>query len=389
MLHRAATLALVLALPFSTACKSRKASPAAVVTAPDAQVGGPDAAEPEAGARNQGSKWASGEPGEDEPAGGMQMFKEAWVYVDGRPVGVLRETEMPDRLPVAWTKEEGDIAFTADSTGPRSLWFYTKRWRVSDYLTAVGVDLKQIKMVVFHGGRGVVAISGDVFREYKDGLRFDLTGINRMKLRVFLPRGMPRDTAFDRYVAISVIVDKPVPELDRRANALMLDGEVIGGIPYHGAPLRGGVRIYLDGRLAMVLKRNALGDVGKLPGATPSWNLGALLAATGLDTANIAAAEVVHRDRRKRVENFDLATFNIAADEGASGKILVAGSKQIVEALQLFSKGKVPGPWTPEPMEKFLDGKVKEPYPEDDTDDDDAAADAIDKGLPPPAPKQP
>ena len=206
-------------------------------------------------------------------------------------------------------------------------------------------------------------------------------------MQAYLRLLVSQNSSFDRYVAISVIVDKPVPELDRRANALMLDGEVIGGIPYHGAPLRGGVRIYLDGRLAMVLKRNALGDVGKLPGATPSWNLGALLAATGLDTATIAAAEVVHRDRRKRVENFDLATFNIAADEGASGKILVAGSKQVVEALQLFSKGKVPGPWTPEPMEKFLDGKVKEPYPEDDDVGISPDAGAIDAGPPPPATK--
>jgi len=385
VLNRAATLALVLAIPFAAACKSHKdKAPPVVAAAPLADAGVPVELD---AAQEHGQKWQGGDPGDDSPQGGFSMFKEAWVYVDGRPVGVLRESEMPDGLPVAWTETEQDIAFDANSTGPRSLKYFTKRWRISDYLRAVGVDLAKVKMVVAHGGRGVVAIPGDDFRKFQDGLRFDLTGVNRMKLRVFLPRGLPRDTAFDRYVAISVIVDKPVPEVDHVGNSLMLDGEEIGGIPYHGTPLRGGVRIYLDGRLAMVLKRNALGDAGKLPGPTPRWNLGALLEANGIATADLAAADVVNRDQRERYPGFDPKTFNVAAAEGASGKILVAGTDDVVEALQLFSKGKVPAPWTGAPMEKFLDGKVKEAYPLPEKYIlDDEAADLMDRDQPlPPA----
>lgn len=379
MLHRAATLALSLALAIPLAvplagCKGKpggagsgsgSAPGSAVPVAPAPVIDAAEAAgEPAPGARNQGSKWTEGEPGDDEGRqGGMQMFKEAWVYVDGRPLGVLYEPELPDGIPIAWHKEETDVEFDANSTGPRSMWVLLKRWRLADYLRAAGVDVKKVKMVVVHGGRGVVAIPGDVFRKYQDGIRFDLTGITRSKLRVFFPNDMPRDTSFDRYFAVSVIVDKPVPEVDRKENSLLLDGEEIGGIPYHGTPLRGGVRIYLDGKLAMVLKRNQLGDTAKVDGPTPRWNLGGLLTASGVTTTDVVAADVVVGEWRERVDGFDLAKFNVQADEGASGKILEAGTGRVVQAMHLFTKGKVPKVWVPEPFEKQLDGKIVEPYP--------------------------
>lgn len=311
---------------------------------------------------NHGDRWkeidndGDGEP--DATTGGFQMFKEAWFYVDGVPKGVLREVEMPASLPIAWTEQIEYLDFDAGDPGPHERTFLVKRWRISDYIKMLGIPLAKVKMVIAHGGRGVVAIPGDVFRKYADKLRFDLTGNNKMKLRVFLPDGMPRETAYDRYVAISVIVDKPVPTTDE-SNELVLDGEMIGGIPYFGAPLRGGIRVYVDDKLAMVIKRNQLGDVGRLDGPTPAWNVAKLLEANGVPTKDLVAADIILKETRTRVADLDLATFNFTSSEQQQGKILAGPDNVPTNAIVLYHKGKVPPVWERAPMEKYPDGTIK------------------------------
>lgn len=311
---------------------------------------------------SHGDRWKEidndGDGEVDATVGGFQMFKEAWFYVDGVPKGVLREVEMPSTLPIAWTEQIEYLDFDAGDPGPHERTFLVKRWRISDYIKHLGIDLKKVKMVIAHGGRGVVAIPGDVFRQYADKLRFDLTGNNKQKLRVFLPDGMPRETAYDRYVAISVIVDKPVPTTDE-SNELVLDGEVIGGIPYFGAPLRGGIRVYVDDRLAMVIKRNQLGEVGKVEGPTPTWNVAKLLEANGIATKDLVAADIIEKESRARLDAIDLATFNFTSSEQQQGKVLVGPNQVPTNALVLYSKGKVPPPWKRAPMEKYPDGTIK------------------------------
>lgn len=357
MLRHTPTLGLTLALAATAACKSKSAPP------PPPPVAVIDAGAADAELAVHGDKWKGPEPGDDFNDGGFQNFKEPWVYVDGKPVGVLREPELPP-LPVAWTKKDEDVEFDANSTGPRVLYYLAKRWRITDYLSAIGVDLAKVKLVCFHGGRGVVYLSGDVVRKWADGLRFDLTGVNRTKLRVFLPTGMPRNVAFDRYVAVSVYIDKPPPELDKTTDYLLVDGQPVGdGIPYYGAPIRGGVRIYKDGRLAFALKRNLLGDAGRVDGTKDRWNLAALLDANAVSTDDVVAADLIARDWRGRYHDFDMKTFEFTVAEQASGKIVVAATRQPIEAIQLFSKDKVPPVWSPAPDQTFLDGKTKEPYP--------------------------
>jgi hypothetical protein len=354
------TLGLTLALAASAACKSKREAP----PPPPPPVAAIDAGAPDADqAGAHGDKWKGGEPGDEFTDGGFQNFKEAWVYVDGKPAGVLREPELPP-MPVAWTKKDEDVEFDANSTGPRVLYYLAKRWRVTDYLTAIGVDLAKVKLVCIHGGRGVVYLPGDVLRKWSDGLRFDLTGVNRTKLRVFLPTGMPRNVSFDRYVAITVYVDKPLPELEKSTDYLLLDGQPVGdGIPYYGSPIRGGIRIYKDGQLAFALKRNLLGEVGRVAGTTDRWNLADLLAANGVTTDDVVAADLISRDWRGRYHDFDMKRFEFTVAEQAQGKIIVAATRQPIEAIQLFSKDRVPPVWSPAPDQTFLDGKTKEPYP--------------------------
>jgi hypothetical protein len=329
------------------------ANPSALATAPAAAAPAP--------AEEHGSRWRDDDDDGGERVGGFQIFKEAWVYVDGEPVGVLREIEMP-AIPVAWTDKVEFLDFNKGDPGPHQRTYQRSQWRLADYLRAIGLDLRAIKLVVIHGGRGVVGVPGPLLRRHADGLRFDLTGNAWNKLRVFFPAGMTLNTTYDRYVAVSVYVDKPPPQISAD-HQLMLDGQLVGGIPYHGSPQRGGIRIYLDDRLALVIKRNALGDTGRvsLPGERERWTLGKLLAARGIDASDVVAADVIYDEDRRRLTSIDPATFEFGTLEKVSGEIELLPSATRAQELILFRRGHVPAPWVRAPRERDPDGTVKEP----------------------------
>lgn len=294
-----------------------------------------------------GSKWQDDD--EDKVMGGFQMFKEAWVYVDGRPVGVLREPELPP-LPEVWIDEVETLDFKRGDPGPHERYYQVRRWRLADYFEAVGVDLKKVKVVLLHGGRGAAFIDGKDFRRYRDKFLFDLTGNTNLKLRVWLPEEiLPRlNTSFDRYAAISVIVDKPKPTTNWE-NDVLIDGVVAEGIPYYGQPLRGGIRVYTDGALAFVIKRNALGDEGRIAPGTDEWSIAKLLAARGIDAERFGAMDVV--DYAQITHRYDDAVIEqrtFKTDQEAQGAILLDDGKK-VGALLLWSKDKVPPIRVPTP----------------------------------------
>ena len=305
-----------------------------------------------------GARWRDDDA---ERVGGFQIFKEAWVYVDGEPVGVLREIELPP-IPVAWTDKLEFLDFSPGDPGPRERVYQRKQWRLTDYLRAIDVDVRKIRFLVVHGGRGVIGIPGPTLRRFGKDIKFDLTGNAWNKLRVFLPREMPRNASYDRYTAISVYIDKQPPVVSDD-DQLMLDGEYVGGIPYHGSPQRGGIRIYLDGRLALVIKRNALGDTGRVsaPGERDRWNLGKLLAARGVDTSDVVAADLVYDEQRRRAPAVDLASLDFGTVEKVSGEIELLPSGDRAQVIILHRRGKVPPVWQRAPRERFPDGTVKEP----------------------------
>ena len=248
-----------------TGCKSKAESGAPSVVAPAGSgTSAPAALSSGSGAGSStaaaptptpGTKDSTGAPGvihgdkwqDDEgEGGGFKSFKETWIYVDGEPVAAMLVSELPD-IPVAWTLQKEDLDFVLGDPGSHVRKFYVRRWRLTDYLHALGIPLKKIKMVYLHGGSGVIAVPGDVLRKFSDGLRFDLTGMDKTKSRFFLPSDMPHFGGFDRYAGVSVLINKPVLDVDVHKN-LLQDGVEVVGIPYHGNPERGGIRIYRDGR---------------------------------------------------------------------------------------------------------------------------------------------
>ncbi len=295
-----------------------------------------------------GAKRVDPEDEGEKTVGGFSMFKEAWVYVDGKPVGVLREPELPP-MPETWVDEVEYLDFNAGDPGPHERVYQARRWKFADYLTAIGVDLKKVKAVLLHGGRGVVLFPGDEFRRTKDHLLFDLTGTTEMKLRMWLPMDVSLNTSFDRYAAVSVIVDKPMVTTND-SNDLVLDGVVVEGIPFYGQPLRGGIRLYLDGKLAVIIKRNSLGDEGRVAPGQDEWSIPKLLEARGIDPTKIGAADLLDAvGSPHRIESITDLTFKTSTQ--AQGAIELSNG-QLTNAIQLWTKGKVPAIRVPTPKER-------------------------------------
>lgn len=360
MLHRAAGTGLLLAGLLLAGCKgddakaSRggdEASAKSATPAPGTEVvagtpvpGSADLAQagaPGEPVKRHGEKWQNDD--DDKVVGGFSMFKEAWVYVDGKPIGVMREVELPPIEPV-WVDEVEYLDFKAGDPGPHERVFQVRRWRLSDYLAAAGVDLKKINGVYLHGGRGVVNLKGDVFRRFADGIHFDLTGNTDMKLRIFLPGALRPylNTSFDRYAAVSVTIDKPYLKSNEGNDLVMPDGTIVEGIPFYGQPLRGGVRVYLDGRLALVIKRNSLGDEGRVAPGKDEWNLQALLTARGHDVSKIGAIDWVDdKNRVSRLGAEAMAGLSFAASSAKSGSVTLSTGGE-TNAVLLWSDGKVP-----------------------------------------------
>ncbi|HJZ88515.1 MAG TPA: hypothetical protein VKN99_25255 [Polyangia bacterium] len=204
-------------------------------------------------------------------------FGEAGVYVDGTPVAVMKYGELPPGLPVHQKKlPDGRLV-------PRFL--------LAEYFEALGIDLHAIRQTHWYGGRARVAIvDGAEFRRNARRLYFSFTREVAGKPRLHWPgAGFRTNDSIDTVVAIAVYVKRKPPRWNAAEWYLEDEsGKQIEGIPYATEELRGGTRIYVDGRLAGTIKRNLLSSATMVPGsdkdgAPPRYSLAAFLARFGVD----------------------------------------------------------------------------------------------------------
>ena len=286
-----------------------------------------------------GDKWHDPE---EEGGRNFAAFKETWVYVDGVPRGTMLFAELPATLPIAWKDDVEGLDFHPGDPPPHEKKVQLRRWRLADYFQLIGIDVARIKMVYLHGA-GYVAIPGPQFRKFADGITFDLTGNDLTKTRFYWPATMKTNTSFDRYAAVSVFIDKPPLTLDVHNNPF-IDGVEVNGIPYHGTPERGGFRVYVDYKLAMVVKRNELGAVGRV--ADTRWDLMKLLASRGVKVQPVAGdlviAQGLAEQRRDRIDEDYVKNLEVGVNSQASGTLLVGKDDRPATALHLYTKGHVP-----------------------------------------------
>ncbi len=271
---------------------------------------------------------------------GMERFKDPGVYVDGTPIGVLRFGELPTPLAPFWFEERAAVPFKAGDPGPRFKLVKQRRYRFKDYFKAMGVNVAKVKEMHLYGGNqraAAVVISGDQLRSSDDFL-FRFGGSIWGKPIPACPAGVGDGKCPDQVGTVVLYVKKDPPI--RKGGYFYFGDKRIEGIPYFGEPIRGGVRVYLDGPLAATVKRNRLKASGLAPvdAENNTYSLFAFLKSQGVDTDVVKAARLVAYDRDvATLSREELLGVNFRAGEAGSGEILIGEDEIATHAILLHS----------------------------------------------------
>jgi hypothetical protein len=295
-----------------------------------------------------GQNWQENPDPDANKTGGVQFaaYKETWVYVDGEPKGVLLLAEIPSWVPVQWADDIEGLDFNK-LTPPdkRTKKVQLLRYNLLEYLKAVHVNTAKIKEIYVQGG-GYSELTRPILDKYGKDITFDFMGNDLTKTRFYGPTTVNVNLTYDRYVAVNVIIDKPLLTFDARHHARDASGALLNGIPYHGTPERGGVRVYLDGGLAFVIKRNSLGDVGRVSMSEPRWSLMKLLAANGLHPdvggIDVVSEKDIYNMHRTRLPPDVMKDPTFMTSSNASGQVVFGAENVPVNAFLLYSTGHVP-----------------------------------------------
>lgn len=311
--------------------------------------------------------------GKGDGSGGGQKgkrFGEAFAYVDGKPVGVLRYLELPSSL------KPHDHTLLDGRKVPR--------YRVAEYLESLGVDLSKLKEVHFIGGRNRAAkLAASEIVKHREDLTFSFTRGEGGKARVHWPAsGIEVNTTIDVIVAMSAFVALDPPKFDsQKRRYLNPDGSKIDGIPYAKPEesLRG-TRVYLDGALLGAVKRKRLPDSTLSPRYDPKkprFSLDAYLKWAGADPAKVREIELLQGDRliaRLSAAEWrkarDSAEFSLAP--ASEGRIIVhlpesSGESSLsASAMQIFQAKPVTPRIASAKVEPARDGS---PSPQDQNQD--------------------
>jgi len=277
--------------------------------------------EPSVGAAATASSTAHGS--------GRNRWRGGGVYLDGEPIGVLRHAELPRGLEPIWETQRRRLPF---GPGEEVRFTETKvpRYRITDYLSALGLRLDDVVQVHLHGARdSAVVLTREDLRRHPDDLLFKFAGGTFGK-PIPIIRTIPVGTTFDDLIAMTIYIERKPPRLTEN-QTLELDGLPIRGIPYHGEPLREGVRVYVDNRLATVLKRNQLPATSQ----SPHSDLGSVLARHGVPTSKLVSVELIHDE--VRTATLPWSPLEFAFNEGASGEIVVGSHRLPANSIALFT----------------------------------------------------
>jgi hypothetical protein len=259
---------------------------------------------------------------------GRDRWRGGGVYVDGVPIGALRYAELPRELQPIWETQRHRLPFKAGEP-IRETETKVPRYRLTDYLTAIGISIDQIKEVHLHGGReAAIVLSREDLRAHPDDILFRFAGDTYGK-PVPQIRGVDVGTSFDDLRALAIYVQRTPPTLTAE-HTLVLDGRPVVGIPYYGQPMREGIRVYLDDRMVAVLKRNQSAQQTDLP-------LAGELAKLGVDTKSVERMQLIYDEARGEPQPWAAPQF--AFNPAGSGEVFVGS--QPATAIALYTSAKL------------------------------------------------
>jgi hypothetical protein len=219
------------------------------------------------------------------------------VYVDGDQQGVLRA---------------GDMAPLPEGKG----WNGAKGFRISDYLTSIGVSVDQVRSIHLHGNAGKIgSVEGSELRANKD--RFVLSflgGDSGTVVTRWETEDLKNQLVIHEVWKVSVFVKKDPAFIDP-ARSCHVDSkkECTEEIPYFNGENKKGTRLYVDGKLTGYVKRRQLKDeviIGETADGLRKFSIEKYATSLGVDLNGVKAIDVVAGDEM------------IARSEGRTGDAL-------------------------------------------------------------------
>jgi hypothetical protein len=261
---------------------------------------------------------------------GMARWKDTGVYLDGKPIAFMSWGELPVSLKPVWVK---DKISTNKRPGTNDLgwrWARQRFYRFTDYLKTLGVDIRKVKELHVYGPKftqTIIATGADLQSPEAQGFMFRFGGNVYGKAIPQVPDEFGNGKTPDKISSVMIYIEKKPPDLVPH-EGLFLDGVEQIGVPYFGDPIRGGVRIYLDARLAAIIKRQELDpkQATKSADGELEWKLSDVLAAQGVVTDKVVEVWVIRDEKRQdKLPGSELATLTFQAGAQAKGGVLLGG----------------------------------------------------------------
>lgn len=281
---------------------------------------------------------------------GQARWKDTGVYVDGKPVAFLTFGELPLTLQPTWVKDKVSDRKRPGTNDPGWRWARQRMYKWTDYFKALGIDVRTIKEVHVYGPREtntLIVTQKDLQRPDTDGFMFRFGANTEGKAIAVTPGRYGNGNVADKVASVMIYVKKKPPTLVPR-EGFVLDGDPVEGVPYYGEPIRGGIRIYLDNKLATIIKRQELDPKKATKGADGQlrWKLADVFSAGGVDTSKVVEAWVIRDERRaEKFPAAELAGMTFAATAKAKtkgGGIWLTDKSIRANALALHTKAVTP-----------------------------------------------
>jgi hypothetical protein len=274
---------------------------------------------------------------------GMARWKDVGVYLDGTPIGFLTFGELPITLKPTWVKDKVSQNKPADCPEcPAWKWSQQRFYRFNDYLAAMGIDRRKIKQIHVYGpklSQSVVATGRDLQTKLADQFMFRFGTDVAGKPLPWVPEGFGNGKTPDKIAGVMIYIDRKPPTVTREG--IELDGVPMSGVPYYGEPLRGGVRVYLDDRLAAIIKRQELDpkQARETTDGELAWSLAGFLKSKGIDASNVVEGWVIREDRRKeRLAWRELEEMSFTASSQAKGGVSLGDDKLRANVIALHTR---------------------------------------------------
>ncbi len=268
------------------ACSKKSVEPAKATGAVGTNVNPNVAALAEAKASDEAAKnGGHGMLDPKDPKHGSRklMGLDVGVFVDGVQTSVLRFGDLPT-MP-SQTLEGGAV-----------------RYKLHDYVKAIGLAPESIKSIHIHGNNDRIAsVEGSELLKEKNRFQFQfLSGHTGAAVVRWDTDGLKNEHVVHEIRKVTIYVKKASPLVDaKRSCHVGADGECSDAVPYASGDAVKGTRIYVDGKMVGFVKRRQLQDallMGTSAAGEQKYNVAKLLGQMGVDAAGINAVELVAGD---------------------------------------------------------------------------------------------